>query len=59
MFITGPKVVKTVTGETVTEEDLGGAFVHGTKSGATHFVADDEEEGLLLIRKLIQLYASE
>lgn len=53
MFITGPKVVKTVTGETVTEEDLGGAFVHGTKSGATHFVSDDEEEGILLIRKLL------
>ncbi len=53
MFITGPKVVKTVTGETVTEEELGGAFVHGTKSGATHFIADDENEGILLIRKLL------
>lgn len=53
MFITGPKVVKTVTGETVTEEELGGAFVHGTKSGATHFIADDEDEGILLIRKLL------
>jgi acetyl-CoA carboxylase carboxyltransferase component len=53
MFITGPKVVKTVTGETVSEEDLGGAFVHSSKSGAVHFVADDEEEGVLLIRKLI------
>jgi acetyl-CoA carboxylase carboxyltransferase component len=53
MFITGPKVVKTVTGETVSEEDLGGAFVHSSKSGVVHFVADDEEEGILLIRKLI------
>lgn len=53
MFVTGPKVVKTVTGETVTDEELGGAFVHGTKSGVTHFVADDEHEGILLIRKLL------
>ncbi|MDP4114911.1 MAG: acyl-CoA carboxylase subunit beta [Bacteroidota bacterium] len=53
MFVTGPKVVKTVTGETVTEEQLGGAFVHGTKSGVAHFVADDEKEGISLIRKLL------
>ncbi len=53
MFVTGPKVVKTVTGETVTDEELGGASVHGSKSGVTHFVAEDEEEGILLIRKLI------
>ena len=53
MFVTGPKVVKTVTGETVTEEELGGAAVHGSKSGVTHFVADDEQEGILLIRKLL------
>ena len=53
MFVTGPKVVKTVTGEIVTDEQLGGAFVHGSKSGVTHFVSDSEEEGLLLIRKLL------
>lgn len=53
MFVTGPKVVKSVTGESVDEEQLGGAFVHGTKSGVTHFVADDEEEGIMLIRKLL------
>ena len=53
MFVTGPKVVKTVTGETVTEEQLGGAFVHGSKSGVTHLIADDEKEGILLIRKLL------
>lgn len=53
MFVTGPKVVKTVTGEVVTEEDLGGANVHSSKSGVAHFVADDEQEGLLLIRKLL------
>jgi methylmalonyl-CoA decarboxylase subunit alpha len=53
MFVTGPKVVKTVTGETVTDEQLGGAFVHSSKSGVSHFVADDEREGILLIRKLL------
>ncbi len=53
MFVTGPKVVKTVTGEIVTDEELGGAMVHATKSGVTHFVADDENEGILLIRKLL------
>jgi methylmalonyl-CoA decarboxylase subunit alpha len=53
MFVTGPKVVKTVTGEVITEEDLGGAMAHGTKSGVSHFVADDEREGILLIRKLL------
>jgi methylmalonyl-CoA decarboxylase subunit alpha len=53
MFVTGPKVVKTVTGEIVTEEELGGASVHASKSGVTHLVADDEEEGIMLIRKLL------
>lgn len=53
MFVTGPKVVKTVTGEVVTDEQLGGAMVHGSKSGATHFVAEDEQEGILLIRKIL------
>jgi acetyl-CoA carboxylase carboxyltransferase component len=53
MFVTGPKVVKTVTGEIVTEEELGGAMVHGSKSGISHFVADDEKEGIALIRKLL------
>ncbi len=53
MFVTGPKVVKTVTGEEVTDEQLGGAVVHGSKSGVTSLIADNEEEGLLLIRKLL------
>lgn len=53
MFVTGPKVVKTVTGEEVNEEQLGGAMVHGSKSGVTHFVAEDEQEGIALIRKLL------
>jgi acetyl-CoA carboxylase carboxyltransferase component len=53
MFVTGPKVVKTVTGEIVTDEQLGGASVHGSKSGVAQFVAEDEKEGILLIRKLL------
>jgi acetyl-CoA carboxylase carboxyltransferase component len=53
MFVTGPKVVKTVTGEDVTTEDLGGAQVHATRSGVSHFMLENEEEGLLLIRKLL------
>jgi Acetyl-CoA carboxylase, carboxyltransferase component (subunits alpha and beta) len=58
MFVTGPKVVKTVTGETVTDENLGGAMVHASKSGVTHFVVNTEQEGLLLIRKLISYLPS-
>ncbi|MBQ4279227.1 MAG: acyl-CoA carboxylase subunit beta [Rikenellaceae bacterium] len=53
MFVTGPKVVKTVTGEEVTQEQLGGASIHAAKSGVAHFVTDSEEDGLALIRKLI------
>ena len=53
MFVTGPKVVKTVTGEVVTDAQLGGAAIHGSKSGIAHFVVDEEKEGLLLIRKLL------
>ncbi len=53
MFVTGPKVVKTVTGETVDQEQLGGASVHSTKSGVAHFVVDDEQQGMAEIRKLL------
>jgi acetyl-CoA carboxylase carboxyltransferase component len=53
MFVTGPKVTKTVTGEDISTENLGGSHVHGTKSGVAHFVVDEEEHGLLLIRKLL------
>lgn len=52
MFLTGPKVVKTVTGEDVSQESLGGAEVHSTKSGVAHFAAENGEEGLAIIRKL-------
>ena len=53
MFLTGPKVVKTVTGEDVTQEELGGAHVHSTKSGVAHFSVEDEDGGLSLIRNLL------
>ena len=53
MFLTGPTVVKTVTGEDVSQEDLGGASVHSCKSGVTHFAAENGEEALFIIRKLM------
>lgn len=53
MFLTGPKVVKTVTGEDVTQEQLGGASVHASKSGVAHFAVETEEDGLKLIRRLL------
>src|SRR3989440_818349 len=53
MFITGPDVVKTVTGEDVTQEELGGAMTHATKSGVATFVADDEPSCLEQVRYLL------
>lgn len=53
MFVTGPNVVKTVTHEDVSFEDLGGAETHASKSGVAHFIAENEIETLLNIRKLI------
>jgi acetyl-CoA carboxylase carboxyltransferase component len=53
MFLTGPKVVKTVTGEDVTQEQLGGASVHTTKSGVAHFSAQTEEDAIQVIQKLL------
>jgi propionyl-CoA carboxylase beta chain len=53
MFITGPEVIKTVTHEEVTKEDLGGAETHNSKSGVAHFSADSEKECLLMIRELM------
>ncbi len=54
MFVTGPKVTKTVTGEEISTENLGGASVHSSKSGVSHFKVQNEEEGILLIRKLLE-----
>ncbi len=53
MFITGPDVVKTVTGEDVTQEELGGAMTHASKSGVAGFVADDEESCIEQVRYLL------
>lgn len=53
MFLTGPKVVHTVTHENVTDAELGGAAVHGSKSGVAHFIAENEKEGIELLRKLL------
>ncbi len=53
MFLTGPGVVKSVTGEEVTQEQLGGASVHASKSGVAHFSAADEAEGIATIKKLL------
>jgi propionyl-CoA carboxylase beta chain len=58
MFITGPEVIKTVTNEEVTFEDLGGASTHATKSGVTHFTASDDEEALNIVRDLVGLIPS-
>src|SRR3954449_2968356 len=53
MFITGPDVVKTVTGEDVTQEELGGAMTHGSKSGVAQLVYDDETTALAQVRYLL------
>ncbi len=53
MFVTGPQVVKTVTHEDVTLEELGGAEVHASRSGVAHFITEGDAEGLELIRRLL------
>lgn len=58
MFVTGPNVVKTVTHEDVSFEDLGGAMTHATKSGVAHFACDDEKQCLQYIRKLFSFLPS-
>jgi acetyl-CoA carboxylase carboxyltransferase component len=58
MFITGPEVIKTVTGEEVTFEELGGAMTHATRSGVASFVAQDEEDCLAQVRYLLSFLPS-
>jgi acetyl-CoA carboxylase carboxyltransferase component len=58
MFITGPEVVKSVLGEDVNFEDLGGAFVHSTKSGVAHFACENDQEVIYGIRKLLSFLPS-
>ncbi len=53
MFITGPDVIKTVTGEDVTMEDLGGARTHNTKSGNAHYMGSDEEDAIEYVKALL------
>ena len=58
MFVTGPDVIKTVTHEEVTKEELGGAMTHNATSGVAHFAADDDRECLALIRELLSFMPS-
>lgn len=58
MFITGPDVIKTVTHEEVTKEELGGAMTHNSKSGVAHFAADSDEHALRLTRELMSFIPS-
>ncbi len=58
MFVTGPDVIRTVTHEEVTKEELGGAMTHNATSGVAHFAVDDDRECLLLIRELLSFMPS-
>lgn len=58
MFITGPEVIKTVTGEEVAFEDLGGARTHNTKSGVAHYMATDEDDALDYVKNLLSFLPS-
>jgi len=58
MFVTGPEVIKTVTHEDVTKEELGGAITHASKSGVAHFTGSDEETTLMMVRELMSFLPS-
>jgi propionyl-CoA carboxylase beta chain len=58
MFVTGPEVVRTVTHEDVTMEELGGAMTHSERSGVAHFAVDDDRDCLLLVRELLSFLPS-
>ncbi len=58
MFVTGPDVIKTVTHEEVTKNELGGAMTHNSKSGVAHLVAEDEEQAMMMIRELMSFLPS-
>ncbi|MDR1989475.1 MAG: acyl-CoA carboxylase subunit beta, partial [Acidobacteriaceae bacterium] len=58
MFVTGPDVIKTVTHEQVTKEELGGAMTHNEKSGVAHFAVDDDRECVALVRELLSFLPS-
>ncbi len=58
MFVTGPDVIKTVTHEEVTKEELGGAMTHNATSGVAHLMADDDEQAMMMIRELFSFIPS-
>jgi propionyl-CoA carboxylase beta chain len=58
MFVTGPEVIKTVTNEDVTFEELGGAMTHNSKSGVAHFAAEDEDDCIAMVKKLLSFIPS-
>ncbi|MCK4361642.1 MAG: methylmalonyl-CoA carboxyltransferase, partial [Bacteroidales bacterium] len=58
MFVTGPDVIKTVTHEEVTKEDLGGAMTHNSKSGVAHFTAENDEQAMMMVRELLSFIPS-
>src|SRR3982750_47313 len=58
MFITGPDVIKTVTHEDVTKDELGGAMTHNARSGVAHFAADSDEHALRMVRELLSFLPS-
>jgi acetyl-CoA carboxylase carboxyltransferase component len=58
MFITGPEVIKAVTGEQITFEELGGAMTHNTKSGVAHFACEDDRDAIARIRDLLSYLPS-
>ena len=58
MFITGPQVIKTVTGEDISAEALGGAMTHNSTSGVAHFIGKDDTETLLQVRELLGYFPS-
>jgi propionyl-CoA carboxylase beta chain len=58
MFVTGPEVVKEVTKENVSFTDLGGAYIHNEKSGVAHFLAEDEQDCFIILRKLLSFIPS-
>lgn len=58
MFITGPQVIKTVTGEDISAEALGGAMTHNTTSGVAHFIGKDDTETLMQVRELLGYFPS-
>ncbi|UCG28678.1 MAG: acyl-CoA carboxylase subunit beta [Bacteroidales bacterium] len=58
MFVTGPDVIKAVTHEDVTKEELGGAMTHNSRSGVAHFIGEDDESTMIMIRELLSFLPS-